>query len=126
MAIKTGYMVGTGYFKSDNEVVRLDITDQAYRLYGYIASLKNGYNIGEAQIMSSLGWSVKKVRRYKAELVQYDLLYLENNFKYHRVWVGNTKMGAKAIRDAAVEVENLNGNMITLDDLEKMRNINGR
>ena len=126
MAIKMGYMPIDGYTKIDNEVCRIrGLSDQAYRLYGYLASQKNGFNVQEKLIMEVLGWSDKKVRRYKKELVGLDLLYLENVFKTHRLWVGSTRIGAKRVRDLVTAEEDATRSPIPAEELKRLREEKG-
>lgn len=115
-------MPASGYTKLDNDVCRIqELSDQAYRLYGYLAGHKNGFDVQERLIMHVLNWSDKKVRRYKKELVDYDLIYLEHTFKTHRLWVGSTKVGAKAVRDLVTAEEMSYNSFISAEELRALR-----
>jgi len=98
MAIKVGMLVGGGFTKLDNNVCLLKgLSDKAFRLYAYIASHQNGYNIREDALSTLFGMSKRTVRRYKVELTQAGLLFMDKKGYQHRIWVGNTKMSAERV-----------------------------
>ncbi len=99
MAIKVGVLTGDGWTKIDNNIVEMkELSDKGIRLYIYIAKQKNGFNIREDKIVADLGWSSRTVQRYKKELSDHDLILMDKHQYTHRLWVGNTKKGASAVR----------------------------
>jgi len=106
MAIKVGVLTGEGWTKIDNNIVKMkELSDKGIRLYIYIAMQKNGFNIREGKIVEALGWSSRTIRRYKKELSDHDLILMDKHQYTHRLWVGNTKKGASAVRRDILEEE---------------------
>lgn len=101
MAILRKYLAQTTYTKIDNNVTRnKDITDYGYRLYAFISGFKNGFQLNDAYIMQSLGWSRDKVSRAKKNLVENDLILVQKiDRATYLLYVGTTKVKAQQVKD---------------------------
>ncbi len=89
------------YTMADNNIVRDDsISDQAIRLYWYLASNKNGFNLNDSKIIKDLKWSQRKLSRYKGELVKRKFLLIEKiDQRTYIMYIGSTQISAETVRD---------------------------
>ena len=100
MAIIRKYLIKDGYTKADNNVVRdYELTDGAKCLYWFMASFKNAFQLNDAYIVTSLGWSVSKIRRCKNELKKRGLIYIEKiDRTTYFLYIGSSDMTAQEVK----------------------------
>lgn len=89
-----------GYVKMDNAVfLNKQITDGAIRLYGYLASLRNGQNYEDGFLVHALGISQTVLTRRKKELKDADLLLINRIGRgLYVAYIGHTKMPASRVK----------------------------
>ena len=122
MAIKVGLLLGDGWTKLDDKVALISsLSDKGFRLYAYLASQKNGFNIREEHLANLLNCSDKTIRRIKKELEDLDLIFRDKTRYTHRIWIGNTKVGATKVKAMYEKEETFNMANITHEDLIELR-----
>ncbi len=118
MAIIHHFKPQRNYYSLHNGIVKLrDLSDQGFRLYSYVGSHRNGFDLQEKTIMKALDWSDKKVRRYKKELVLLGFLYMEKvGMNSWHMWIGNMEVSAENVMkivkgeesDSAIDISEVN------------------
>ena len=99
MAIVRKLLASKDYSKMDNQVARNNkISDYSYRLYGFIAGFKNGFQLSDEYIAKSLGWTRSKVQRAKRDLKDADLIEIEKiDKRTYFMYIGNSFIGASEV-----------------------------
>ncbi len=99
MAIVRKFLAKDNYTKMDNDVARnTDISDYSYRLYGFMAGFKNGFQLNDAYIAKALSWNRSKVTRAKRDLVSADLICVEKiDRSTYFLYIGSSKITASQV-----------------------------
>ena len=110
------------YTMADNNIVRdSEISDQAVRLYWYLASNKNGFNLNDSKIISDLSWSQRKVTTYKKELSRKGFILIEKvDQRTYIMYIGSTEISAKKVRENWLKLED-DVQPISRKELKEMR-----
>lgn len=100
MAIIRQGTIHKNFNKMDRKVALLkDISDGAYRLYGYLLGLRNGAEFNDTYIMKALGLSPDTLKRRKKELRDAGLIYVDRvGLKNYIMYIGNTQMCAEDVK----------------------------
>jgi len=109
MAIVRKFLAKDNYTKMDNEVARnQEISDYSYRLYGFIAGFKNGFQLNDEYIAKSLDWNRSKVTRAKRDLKKSDLIYIEKiDRSTYFLYIGSSQIGAEEVRKNWKQLEEI-------------------
>lgn len=101
MAIVRKYLVNDNYTKMDNQVARdTDISDYSYRLYGFVAAFKNGFQLNDEYIAKSLSWSRDKVARAKKNLKDKGYILIQKiDRQTYFLYIGNSKVSAAQVKE---------------------------
>jgi len=91
--------VRPGWSALDKQVAlinRKELTDGAYRLYGYLIGLKVGAKFSDTFIMKGLGITKNTLATRKAELKKNNLIKsVQIAPRVYVLFIGNTQIGAK-------------------------------
>ena len=100
MAIVRKFLAKDNFTKMDNNVARNQhISDYSYRLYGFMAGFKNGFQLNDEYISTSLGWSRNKVARAKRDLKVNDLICIEKiDRKTYFLYIGSSQISASQVK----------------------------
>lgn len=101
MAIIRKFLAQDNYTKIDNNVARnTNISDYSYRLYGFMAGFRNGFQLNDEYIAKSLQWSRQKVARAKRDLVAADLICVEKiDRSTYFLYIGSSKITASKVKE---------------------------
>ena len=82
--------------KIDNHVaINANISDGAYRLYGYLCGLRDGADYKDTLIIKALGLSKATLARRKKELTDNGLIYTKQLYpRVYILYIGNSKYPA--------------------------------
>ena len=109
MAIVRKFLAVDNYTKMDNNVARnTDITDYSYRLYGFVAGFKNGFQLNDAYIAKALDWSTRKVSRAKRDLVKANLILIDKiDRSTYFLYIGSSTIPATEVKANWKKLETL-------------------
>ena len=109
MAIVRKYLATDNYTKMDNNVARnAEISDYSYRLYGFIAGFKNGFQLNDEYIAACLGWQRNKVARAKLDLKKADLIEIEKiDRSTYFLYIGCSQTKASEVRNNWKQLEKI-------------------
>lgn len=109
MAIVRKFLAQDNYTKIDNNVARnTNISDYSYRLYGFMAGFRNGFQLNDEYIAKSLNWNRSKVARAKRDLVAADLICVEKiDRSTYFLYIGSSKITASKVKEHWNQDENI-------------------
>jgi len=89
------------YSKIDNKVwTNPKLSDGAVRLYGYLASLRNGQNYVDNYLVKALGITQKTLTNRKRELKNEDLILSEQiDKKIYILYIGTSDRPASYVKE---------------------------
>lgn len=107
MAIVRKYLPTENFTKIDNFVARdKRIKDYSIRLYLFVAGFRNGFQLNDAYIAKSLGWSRDKVTRAKRDLKLYDLIYIDQiDRATYFMYIGTSETKASIVKEYWTAIE---------------------
>lgn len=121
MAIVRKKLSTENYTKMDNQVARnKNISDYSYRLYGFMAGFKNGFQLNDAYIAKALGWNRSKVTRAKRDLTEQDLICVEKiDRSTYFLYIGTSTHPASRVKEQWKNDAKLDGQEVSESYEEK-------
>lgn len=109
MAIVRKFLARDNFTKMDNNVARNNqISDYSYRLYGFMAGFRNGFQLNDEYIAKSLQWNRSKVTRAKRDLLAADLICVEKiDRSTYFLYIGSSKISASKVKEHWNSDENI-------------------